>query len=133
MADSVPAEDSPENDTFGAVDPGVFESRKRPSPEDVEQPTKSARQMPPSVPTTCTHVRVSPDHAPVPVSYQDLPLPNPAKTYAFQLDVFQRESVMCLESQENVLVAAHTSAGKTAVAEYVLFIFPLLNNSEVSL
>lgn len=42
----------------------------------------------------------------------------PAKTFPFSLDAFQRESIKCLERGESVLVAAHTSAGKTVVAEY---------------
>lgn len=44
----------------------------------------------------------------------------PAKTYKFSLDAFQRESIKCLERRESVLVAAHTSAGKTVVAEYAI-------------
>ncbi|CAI5464142.1 unnamed protein product [Closterium sp. Yama58-4] len=43
-----------------------------------------------------------------------------AKTYPFELDPFQATSVACLERRESVLVAAHTSAGKTAVAEYAI-------------
>lgn len=43
-----------------------------------------------------------------------------AKEYQFSLDAFQRQSVKCIEKNENVLVAAHTSAGKTAVAEYAI-------------
>jgi len=34
--------------------------------------------------------------------------------------VFQKQAVLCLESHENVFVAAHTSAGKTVVAEYAI-------------
>ena len=41
----------------------------------------------------------------------------PAKTYPFTLDVFQRDSIACIERHESVLVSAHTSAGKTVVAE----------------
>ncbi len=44
----------------------------------------------------------------------------PAKEYKFTLDAFQRESIACLERNQSVLVSAHTSAGKTVVAEYVL-------------
>lgn len=44
----------------------------------------------------------------------------PAKTYPFKLDPFQQTSVACLERKESVLVSAHTSAGKTAVAEYAI-------------
>lgn len=43
-----------------------------------------------------------------------------AKTYPFTLDPFQQVSVACLERKESVLVSAHTSAGKTAVAEYAI-------------
>ncbi|KAH7431683.1 hypothetical protein KP509_08G061100 [Ceratopteris richardii] len=43
-----------------------------------------------------------------------------AKTYPFTLDPFQEVSVACLERNESVLVSAHTSAGKTAVAEYAI-------------
>ncbi|KAG0627922.1 hypothetical protein M758_2G238400 [Ceratodon purpureus] len=43
-----------------------------------------------------------------------------AKTYPFTLDPFQEISVSCLERDESVLVSAHTSAGKTAVAEYAI-------------
>ncbi|GMH36292.1 hypothetical protein BSKO_04160 [Bryopsis sp. KO-2023] len=42
----------------------------------------------------------------------------PAKEYSFELDPFQKKAVACLERRESVLVAAHTSAGKTVVAEY---------------
>ena len=38
--------------------------------------------------------------------------------YAFELDVFQKRAILRLEEGQNVFVAAHTSAGKTVVAEY---------------
>ena len=41
----------------------------------------------------------------------------PAKQYPFILDPFQKEALLCLENTQSVLVAAHTSAGKTVVAE----------------
>eukprot|EP01038_Epipyxis_sp_PR26KG_P004620 gene4620-6499_t len=44
----------------------------------------------------------------------------PAKTYKFELDSFQKEAIRYIEIGESVLVAAHTSAGKTAVAEYAI-------------
>ena len=44
----------------------------------------------------------------------------PAKVYPFTLDSFQAESISYIERGESVLVAAHTSAGKTAVAEYAI-------------
>lgn len=38
----------------------------------------------------------------------------------FKLDPFQEMAVHCIERNESVLVAAHTSAGKTVVAEYAI-------------
>ncbi|RZC13747.1 DExH-box ATP-dependent RNA helicase DExH10 [Glycine soja] len=43
-----------------------------------------------------------------------------AKSYPFTLDPFQQVSIACLERNESVLVSAHTSDGKTAVAEYAI-------------
>ena len=40
-----------------------------------------------------------------------------AKEYPFVLDPFQQQAVLCLENSRSVLVSAHTSAGKTVVAE----------------
>lgn len=47
-------------------------------------------------------------------------VPYMAIEYPFSLDVFQRRAVYRLERDENVFVAAHTSAGKTVVAEYAI-------------
>ncbi|RSL93222.1 hypothetical protein CEP52_013371 [Fusarium oligoseptatum] len=38
----------------------------------------------------------------------------------FELDTFQKEAVYHLENGDSVFVAAHTSAGKTVVAEYAI-------------
>lgn len=43
-----------------------------------------------------------------------------AKKYEFSLDPFQREALLCIENNQSVLVSAHTSAGKTVVAEYAI-------------
>jgi antiviral helicase SKI2 len=43
-----------------------------------------------------------------------------AKQYPFELDTFQKEAVYRLEMGDSVFVAAHTSAGKTVVAEYAI-------------
>ena len=50
----------------------------------------------------------------------DVKISEPAKVYPFKLDTFQQEAVNYIEKGESVLVAAHTSAGKTAVAEYAI-------------
>jgi hypothetical protein len=47
-------------------------------------------------------------------------VPDPAHSYPFDLDEFQRRAIFRLERNENVFVAAHTSAGKTVVAEYAI-------------
>jgi ATP-dependent RNA helicase DOB1 len=44
----------------------------------------------------------------------------PPKIYPFRLDDFQLEAVGCIDDNESVLVAAHTSAGKTVCAEYAI-------------
>jgi superfamily II RNA helicase len=44
----------------------------------------------------------------------------PAKVWPFALDDFQKISIDIIESRENLLVAAHTSAGKTIPAEYII-------------
>ncbi|XP_064557033.1 superkiller complex protein 2 isoform X1 [Zonotrichia leucophrys gambelii] len=47
-------------------------------------------------------------------------LPDPAHKWPFTPDPFQQRAALCLERGHSVLVAAHTSAGKTAVAEYAI-------------
>ncbi|KAI0257289.1 antiviral helicase [Lactifluus subvellereus] len=47
-------------------------------------------------------------------------VPNLAHKYPFELDTFQKEAVYHLELGDSVFVAAHTSAGKTVVAEYAI-------------
>lgn len=45
-------------------------------------------------------------------------IPDMALDFPFELDAFQKEAIYYLERGESVFVAAHTSAGKTVVAEY---------------
>ncbi|KAG0215055.1 ATP-dependent RNA helicase mtr4 [Mortierella sp. NVP41] len=51
---------------------------------------------------------------------QHTPQDPPAKTYPFTLDPFQRLATYSIERGESVLVSAHTSAGKTVVAEFAI-------------
>lgn len=44
----------------------------------------------------------------------------PARTWSFTLDPFQKVSIASIDRGESVLVSAHTSAGKTVVAEYAI-------------
>eukprot|EP00898_Chlorokybus_atmophyticus_P007257 jgi/Chlat1/7532/Chrsp62S07029 len=67
---------------------------------------------------TCLHQTSYPEGY---LAAVDKPIPlKPAKTYPFTLDPFQSTAISCLEKGESVLVSAHTSAGKTVVAEYAI-------------
>lgn len=68
---------------------------------------------------TCTHYIARP---PSVIEAKDISAEKgpPARTWDFDLDPFQSKAIACLEARENVLVAAHTSAGKTVVAEYAI-------------
>ena len=46
--------------------------------------------------------------------------PNPALTFPFELDDFQKQAILRLEKRQCVFLAAHTSAGKTVCAEYAI-------------
>ncbi|KAI1042485.1 hypothetical protein LB505_004386 [Fusarium chuoi] len=59
------------------------------------------------------------DYEYVPLSEHKAP-EQPARTWNFKLDPFQSLSVASIEREESVLVSAHTSAGKTVVAEYAV-------------
>ena len=52
-------------------------------------------------------------------NFRDL-VPDMAREWPFELDTFQKEAVYHLENGDSVFVAAHTSAGKTVVAEYAI-------------
>ncbi|KIM76880.1 hypothetical protein PILCRDRAFT_825880 [Piloderma croceum F 1598] len=64
-------------------------------------------------------VAVPPGYNYTPIS-QHVPPAKPAREYKFDLDPFQQVSVYALQRNESVLVSAHTSAGKTVVAEYAI-------------
>lgn len=68
----------------------------------------------------------------VPISAEqfDELVPNPAKKYPFELDTFQKQAIIHIEKGENVFVAAHTSAGKTVVAEYAIAL-SFINKTQV--
>ncbi|KAI5289158.1 ATP-dependent RNA helicase mtr4 [Ascosphaera aggregata] len=64
-------------------------------------------------------VALPPKYPYVPIS-QHKPPEVPARTWPFTLDPFQQVSIASIERGESVLVSAHTSAGKTVVAEYAI-------------
>jgi len=69
-------------------------------------------------PSSCTHEVAVPPNC----EFSGLrePVREPAKNYPFTLDPFQTQSILCIENDQSVLVSAHTSAGKTVVAEYAI-------------
>ena len=64
-------------------------------------------------------VSLPPGYDYVPIS-QHVPPEKPARVWPFELDPFQKVSIASIERGESVLVSAHTSAGKTVVAEYAI-------------
>ncbi|KAJ3986152.1 rRNA-processing arch domain-containing protein [Lentinula detonsa] len=64
-------------------------------------------------------VAVPPGYNYIPIS-QHVPPAKPDREYKFELDPFQEVSVHAIQRNESVLVSAHTSAGKTVVAEYAI-------------
>ncbi|KAG0698410.1 rRNA-processing arch domain-containing protein [Suillus ampliporus] len=64
-------------------------------------------------------VAIPPGYHYVPIA-QHVPPQKPAREYKFTLDPFQQVSVFAIQRNESVLVSAHTSAGKTVVAEYAI-------------
>ncbi|KAF5847045.1 hypothetical protein GGP41_003344 [Bipolaris sorokiniana] len=64
-------------------------------------------------------VALPPDYDYVPIS-EHKPPTEPARTWPFALDPFQQVSIASIQRNESVLVSAHTSAGKTVVAEYAI-------------
>jgi ATP-dependent RNA helicase DOB1 len=64
-------------------------------------------------------VALPPNYPYVPIAEHKRQDP-PARTYPFELDPFQRVATSCIERSESVLVSAHTSAGKTVVAEFAI-------------
>jgi ATP-dependent RNA helicase DOB1 len=64
-------------------------------------------------------VALPPDYDYVPISEHKAPA-EPARVWPFTLDPFQQVSIASIQRNESVLVSAHTSAGKTVVAEYAI-------------
>ncbi|XP_072762709.1 exosome RNA helicase MTR4 [Anoplolepis gracilipes] len=67
---------------------------------------------------SCMHeIAIPPEQEYIPLEHKQ---GKPAKEYKFILDPFQKEAILCIEHNQSVLVSAHTSAGKTVVAEYAI-------------
>lgn len=84
------------------------------------RPSKSSNDEPEKETIYCSHdTCLPPDSGDKFASSLEEPVfpANPCRTWKFNLDPFQRKSIACLERGESVLVSAHTSAGKTVIAE----------------
>ena len=72
-------------------------------------------------PSSCTHTVAVPAGANVdPAMLVDPPSTFEGMSFPFELDAFQRIALAAVDRAESVLVAAHTSAGKTVVAQYAI-------------
>lgn len=116
----------PDNDSSSKkqkiVEPGAEDDEITPlkktktDDSDVAMPQIEVLHL--STAESCTHeVAVPGGFDYQPLSYKP---DKPAKTYPFILDPFQQEAIKCLDNNQSVLVSAHTSAGKTVIAEYAI-------------
>ena len=95
------------------------------SKDETKASSKSAGDVPAEkeIATGTSHDKSVRSYSAYPKNYQKpppIPLQERAKTYPFTLDPFQQQATGYIDQNESVLVAAHTSAGKTAVAEYAV-------------
>ena len=95
------------------------------TPEEGETPSleqASESKRPRAGPPRCTHQIVFPPGAAVSASerYLDVPETFRAFDYPFELDEFQKTALAAIERNDSVMVSAHTSAGKTVVAQYAI-------------
>lgn len=108
------------------INPCIMESSKQRVDESMDTFSEEVQVQVPDGETLLSlshqvrhQVAVPKDYAYVPIA-QHKELENPAREYPFKLDPFQRVAISCIERSESVLVSAHTSAGKTVVAEYAI-------------
>ncbi|RCK65514.1 ATP-dependent RNA helicase DOB1 [Candida viswanathii] len=109
---------------------------QHPQPQESKKRTREDDDTPNLQPTTATMFASDADNklklrhqvrhqVAVPPSYPYVPIGShkrvqDARTYPFVLDPFQDTAISCIDRNESVLVSAHTSAGKTVVAEYAI-------------
>mmetsp|Transcript_58349 Transcript_58349/g.131437 ORF Transcript_58349/g.131437 Transcript_58349/m.131437 type:complete len:925 (-) Transcript_58349:1155-3929(-) len=67
--------------------------------------------------STCDHFRFAPSVVDSAV-FENPDIPS--RWFDFQLDDLQKQAIGCVHIRESCLVSAHTSAGKTAVAEFAI-------------
>jgi ATP-dependent RNA helicase DOB1 len=86
--------------------------------EEASEPPLTAATKRPRVPS-CSHDVLCPEGAAAPAPLHT-PETFPAYDFPFQLDAFQRTALAAIEAGDSVMVSAHTSAGKTVVAQYAI-------------
>ncbi|RKO88202.1 P-loop containing nucleoside triphosphate hydrolase protein, partial [Blyttiomyces helicus] len=96
----------------------------KPPPTQAEPDAGAADAAPAKTQIKLSHqvrhqVALPRDYPYVPIS-QHVPPADLARTYPFTLDPFQQTAIFSIQRNESVLVSAHTSAGKTVVAEYAI-------------
>jgi superfamily II RNA helicase len=111
---------------------GTSASNKTEPNNDMTEKKEETGETPREISTGTAHDKSVRSYSSYPKNYQppkesDIPR-KPEKEYAFPLDPFQTQAIGYIDRDESVLVAAHTSAGKTAVAEYA--IAKALNNGQ---
>ena len=97
-------------------------TKAAPAPSGAEAAAPSSGGAEKPTGKTCKHEVAAPPGMEADTGMLELTHPEvqPAKTYPFELDPFQKAAVACIERDESVLVSAHTSAGKTVCAEYAI-------------
>ena len=95
----------------------------RPTPEPPAGPAEPAPPLAGSASVSTHEVALPPGTPPLQPGDPMLELSArsfDALDFPFELDPFQRQALACVERGESVLVSAHTSAGKTVVAQYAV-------------
>lgn len=120
-----PKKKKADDKTKADIKPVVFDSLEIEASREVavSDGLLAASQGPAQGPLKLKHqvrhqVAIPPDFPYVPIGEHKRV--NQAREYPFVLDPFQDTSISCIDRNESVLVSAHTSAGKTVVAEYAI-------------
>jgi antiviral helicase SKI2 len=121
-----PVEQEPQADTNGATSPGEKEEENEGEDEiDALLPVEFPALVPHGALSMARSSKGGREWAHMVdvnreiTNFKEL-VPEMARDYPFELDTFQKEAVYHLEHGDSVFVAAHTSAGKTVVAEYAI-------------
>ena len=121
--DDAPATKRPRQDAEPEIEPVVADTFETEKSREVQAAAGLQASQQTGTVTLSHQVRhqvsLPPDYKYIPIS-QHQPPSEPARVYPFELDPFQAVSIASIERNESVLVSAHTSAGKTVVAEYAI-------------